>query len=902
MPTLITRRGGRRPAARASALAAAFALAAGAFVAAGPAASASAPTAATHPDAGVKAADVKAASVATAGVKTAAGHAAAAAQLPPTWSGKPPPLATPWTYQVSPTNARPEYPRPQLARPSLSQPRWLSLNGLWQYSPTDGFSAPPVGRDLNDRILVPYPEESVLSGVQKHSDFAFYRRVVTLPKGLYRKNEHLRLNFGAVNYDATVYVNGTQVARHLGGYDAFSVDVTGALRNDGSGPQEIVVAVHSPVDSATIPVGKQRLNPGGIFYTASSGIWQSVWLEPVSETSIASLDTTADLGSNSLRVTPAINGPTDRAQVTVAAYAGNREVASATASAGSPLTLSIAKPHLWTPDDPFLYTLKASLKGHGSKDAVESYAAMRTIAVSKVDGRQRIVLNGKPTFLLATLDQGYWPDGIYTAPTDAGLKFDIQKTKDLGFNTIRKHIKVEPARWYYWADKLGMMVWQDIPALPTGRNDRLTTGDKAEFRDETRRIVDQLKGVPSIIGWIPFNEGWGQWSVPAATEVGAQVKAQDPSRLVDERSGANCCDTPGDPGTGDIIDWHQYTGPALPAPDATRASIDGEHGGFSLGIEGHTWPGASINPYGSVADRAALNDAYVKNTAVLRDEGAPYGLSGSVYTQITDVENELNGLFTYDRQVEKVDEARVRDINQQVLAAGSQPAPTPPAGTPGISGIDHWTFNEGSGTTAADSAGSNPLTLLNGAGWTAGKAGSALALNGSNQFASAGKPLLQTTDANYSVSAWVKLNQAGGAFQTIASQDGAATSVFFLQYSGADRTFAFSFANVRALASIGTPNPGQWYHLVGVRDIAAGTLKIYVDGKLSGSVGVLGNSTPTTGDFVIGRGRFDSKPVDFLNGAVDDTRIYDRAISADEVATLYAGGAAGIPSAGGAAG
>ena len=893
MSPVLTRRRRRSPAARAAATLATLSLAAGAFVAAGPAASAvqRAAVPAANP-AVVSAGRPAAAPAAKPVAKPAAAPAAvrAATDLPPTWSGKTPPLATPWTYQVNPGNALPEYPRPQLARPSLDHPRWLSLNGLWQYSPTNGYSAPPVGTDLSGKILVPYPEESVLSGVQQHSDYAFYRRVGTLPKGFYKKGERLRLNFGAVNYDATVFVNGVQVARHLGGYDSFSADITPALRNDGRGQQEIIVAVHSPVDSATIPVGKQRLNPGGIFYTASSGIWQSVWLEPVADTSIASLNTVPNLADNSLAVTPTVTGDTTKTEVTVDAYDGAKRVASATGAAGQTLKLSIAKPHLWSPDDPFLYTLKASLKAPGSKDTVESYAAMRSIAIGKSDGRQRILLNGKPTFLLGTLDQGFWPDGIYTAPTDAGLKFDIQKTTDLGFNTIRKHIKVEPARWYYWADKLGMMVWQDIPALPTGRNGSLTTGDKAEFRDETRRIVGQLSSVPSIIGWVPFNEGWGQWSVPAATEVGAQVKAQDPSRLVDERSGANCCDTPGDPGTGDIIDWHQYTGPALPAPDATRASIDGEHGGFSLGIDGHTWPGASINPYGAVADKAALNDAYVKNTAVLRDEGAPYGLSGSVYTQITDVENELNGLFTYDRQVEKVDQARVRDINLQVIAAGAQPAPTPPAGTPGLAGIHHYAFNEGSGTTAADSVGNAALSLVNGAGWTTGKFGSALAVNGNGQFADAGKALLQTTDANYSVSAWVKLNAAGGAFQTIASQDGADTSVFFLQYSGADKTFAFSFASVRALSSIGTPVPGQWYHLVGVRDIAAGKLSIYVDGKLSGSVGVLGNSTPTTGNFVIGRGKFNGGPVDYLNGAVDETRLYDRALSSDEVATLYADG------------
>lgn len=820
----------------------------------------------------------------------------AATAVPPTWSGKVPPLATPWTALVSPTNALPDYPRPQLARPSVAAPRWVSLNGLWQYAPSDGFSAPPIGRDLTGKILVPYPEESALSGVQEHSDFAFYRRVGTLPKGLLRPGEHLRLNFGAVDYDATVWVNGVQVVRHRGGYDSFSADVTGALRAGGSGPQEIVVGVHSPVDGATVPVGKQRLNPGGIFYTPASGIWQSVWLEPVPVTSLAAVTATPNATRTSFAVTSTVNGDAAGATLTVDAYAAGRKVASVTGAAAAPLSMAIPHPHLWTPDDPFLYTFAATLSGRGSKDRVETYAAMRTIAVADAGGKQRIVLNGKPTFLQATLDQGYWPDGVYTAPTDAALKFDIQKTKDLGFNTIRKHIKVEPARWYAWADKLGMMVWQDIPALPTGRNDSLTTADKANFRDEARRIVDQLKGVPSIIGWIPFNEGWGQWNTQAASDVGAQLKNQDPTRLVDDRSGSNCCDTPGDPGTGDLIDWHTYQGPALPAPDAARASMDGEHGGLTLPIEGHTYPGASLNPYGAVKDRAALNDGYVANAAVLRDQGAPYGLSGAVYTQITDVENELNGLFTYDRQVEKVDQARVRAVNLQVIAAGAKPAPIPPPGKPGLTGIGHWTLDEGSGTTAADTSGTAPLTLTGGAGWTPGLSGSALALGGSPQSAATTAKVINTEGTNYSVSAWVRFNRIDGAFQTVASQDGDQVSAFFLQYSGADRRLAFSFAGARALATtIGEPTAGQWYHLVGVRDITAGKLLVYVDGQLSGSIGLLGSADTSTGPFVVGRGKFGGNPVDYLDGAVDDVRAYDRALTAADITALFQGGAKPTP-------
>jgi hypothetical protein len=586
------------------------------------------------------------------------------------WNGKVAPLATPWTAEVSPGNALPEYPRPKLARPSLAHPRWMNLNGLWQYAASDGGATPPFGQTLKDKVLVPYPIESVLSGVQKHSDFMFYRRTVDLPADFTAGGQHVRLNFGAVAQDATVYVNGKKVASHTGGYTSFGADITPALRPQG--PQEIVVAVHAPVDGTNVMVGKQRLKPEGIFYTAASGIWQSVWIEPVPAASLAQLDFTPAHSLDAFTVTAKVQGDSEAATLHVTAYADGKPVGEANGPAGKPMHLSIAHPRPWSPQDPFLYTLKATLTQGDRHDEVTSYAGLRTIGIAKVGGHNRIVLNGKPTFLLATLDQGYWPDGIYTAPTDAALKFDVQKTKDLGFNTIRKHIKVEPARWYYWTDRIGLMVWQDMPALPNGHNEKLSDADKAGFRADVSAIVEQLAGETSIIGWIPFNEGWGQWSIPAAAELAAQIKQLDPSRLVNARSGLNCCDTKGDPHAGDVIDIHDYQGPGLPSPDAKRASMDGEHGGLTLGVPGHMWPNTAINPYGDVKDRAALNDGYVANTAVLRDKGPAKGVSGSVYTQITDVEGEHNGLYTYDRKIEKVDEARVRAINEATIRAGGR--------------------------------------------------------------------------------------------------------------------------------------------------------------------------------------------------------------------------------------
>ncbi len=583
------------------------------------------------------------------------------------WNGMKAPLTTPWTSKVSPGNALPEYPRPQLARPSLDHPRWMNLNGLWEFAATDARTESSFGHPLKDKVLVPYPIESVLSGIQKHADFMVYRRTVDIPSDFTAHGQHVMLNFGAVAQEATVYVNGKQVARHTDGYTSFAADITAALKPKG--PQEIVVAVHAPVDGANVMVGKQRLKPEGIFYTAASGIWQSVWLEPVVATSLAQLDFTATPSLDAFTVTAKTQGDAGDATLRVTAYADGKAVGEASGPAGKPMRLAIAQPRLWSPTDPFLYTFKATLEKGGQRDEVTSYAGMRTVALAKVGGVNRIVLNGKPTFLLATLDQGYWPDGLHTAPTDEALKFDIQKTKDFGFNTIRKHIKVEPARWYYWADRLGLMVWQDMPALPNGRNDKLSDADKARFRTDVSAIVEQLKGETSIIGWIPFNEGWGQWSIPAAAELAKQIKQLDPSRLVNARSGLNCCDTKGDPHAGDVYDVHDYQGPGLPSPDATRASMDGEHGGLTLNVPGHVWPNSAINPYGAVKDATALTDGYVANTAVLRDKGPAKGMSGAVYTQITDVEGEHNGLYTYDRKVEKMDEAKVRAINEATIRA-----------------------------------------------------------------------------------------------------------------------------------------------------------------------------------------------------------------------------------------
>jgi len=461
------------------------------------------------------------------------------------------------------------------------------------------------------------------------------------------------------------------------------------------------------------------------------------------------------------------------------------------------------------------------------------------------------------------------------------LAWDIQATKDLGFNTIRKHIKVEPARWYYHADQIGMMVWQD---MPSGSNNN--DAQRTEFRTELEGMIDQLQPYNSIIGWIPFNEGWGEWDRTTTGQIADWVGDHDPSRIVNAHSGVNCCNSKGDSGRGDVIDWHQYTGPAAPAADASRAAIDGEHGGFSLSIPGRVWPGGSVNPYGEVTDSTALTDAYVANTAALVGD-AQADLSGSIYTQLTDVEGEVNGFYTYDRQVPKMDEGRVRAINQKVIEVGSRPRAFPPS-TAGPDGIAHWNFDENSGTTSVDLTSNDHTLTLHGASWTPGVSGSALKFDGKTDYATALLPDLDTT-GSYSISAWTRLDAlpAGGTYETFASLDGVTgKSPIFLQYGDPISGYGFSFADERAVARQ-TPALGSWHHVVGVRDAEAGTLTLYVDGAQAGSyssrMGMVSDGT-----FNLGRGQWEFKDADYLNGAIDEVRVFDTALTTDQARALSA--------------
>ncbi|MDQ1032582.1 hypothetical protein QF035_010164 [Streptomyces umbrinus] len=564
-------------------------------------------------------------------------------------------LSTPWGEKVTPANAHREYPRPQLTRSD-----WKNLNGSWQFAAAKAGEQPPVGRKLAEKILVPYPVESQLSGIERHEDRMWYRRTFTVPSDWrIGSAKRLQLNFGAVDWRSEVYVNGTKVAEHKGGYDKFSADVTDALKPGRT--QELIVGVYDPTDAASgenPPIGKQRLDPSGIWYTPSSGIWQTVWMEPVATDHVDSLKLTPDAGAGTLTVEP--QGVRPGLAVTATAYDGKRKVATVTGRTGSPLTLKIKNPRLWSPDDPFLYDLKVSV----GSDRVNSYFGLRSITVENVNGTPRTVLNGKPVFMMATLDQGFWPDGLHTAPSDKALAYDLKMHKAMGFNSVRKHIKVEPDRWFYWADRLGLLVWQDMPAMTAGVNP--STAARAEYELEMKQMIDEHISSPSIVMWVTFNEGWGQYDVG---RIATQAKAWDPTRLVNNQSGLNLG---ADGGTGDIMDEHGYPSPALPPrPDGKRATVMGEYGGLGLAVPGHAW---SVQQSYVDVDPATYTDDYLTKLAEVHALACKGG-NGAVYTQIADVEGELNGLITYDRKVVKPDVPRVKAAHEALINDVSRPTP-----------------------------------------------------------------------------------------------------------------------------------------------------------------------------------------------------------------------------------
>ena len=570
-------------------------------------------------------------------------------------------IKTAWAEKIDPNNVLPEYPRPIMERD-----KWQNLNGLWDYAIL------PMGQQepqtFDGKILVPFAVESSLSGVQKElgkGKELWYRRTFTIPSDW--KSKNIILHFGAVDWKAEVYLNNIKIGTHTGGYTPFSFDVTPFLT---SGNQKLVVKVWDPTSDSSIPRGKQVTNPHGIWYTPVSGIWQTVWLEPVNNKHIVGVTPIADVDNNNLKVKVCTKNTESSDIVEVKLKDNNKVIASAKGVAGQTLDLSIPNAKLWSPESPFLYDLDVAIIERGKPvDKVNSYAAMRKVSKKRdANGILRMQLNNKDIFHFGPLDQGWWPDGLYTAPTDEALKYDIVKTKDFGYNMIRKHVKVEPARWYTHCDRLGILVWQDMPNGDQGPHwdmhhyfdgKEVTRSIESEqnFRKEWKEIMDYLMPYPSITVWVPFNEAWGQFKTQEITE---WTQYYDPSRLVNSASGGNHYLK-----VGDILDFHKYPSPELMMYDNERITVVGEYGGIGMPLTGHLWQPDKNWGYVQFKSAKEVTDEYVKYGQQLL-ELVKRGISGGVYTQTTDVEGEVNGLITYDRKVIKVEEDRIRKINQEI--------------------------------------------------------------------------------------------------------------------------------------------------------------------------------------------------------------------------------------------
>jgi hypothetical protein len=548
-------------------------------------------------------------------------------------------LETRWTKTVTVTNVHPEYPRPQMVRS-----RWLNLNGLWEYA----FGTNTIPSQFDGHILVPFPPESSLSGVKKilnERSVLWYRRYFQIPSSWAKSR--IKLHFGAVDWKASVYVNGRLVSTHRGGYDSFTVDITEALKEGG--PQELVVAVIDPTETEDQPRGKQSLKPSGIFYTPTSGIWQTVWLEPVSKAGIDDMTLTPDVDSHALHVRVKESPAAAQCHLEAVAFWNGHPVGRASGPVGTPLKVSLSELWLWTPDQPSLYGLTVYLKqGDEIVDVVDSYFGMRKVAVRKdANGVSRIMLNDEFLFLVGAMDQGFWPDGIYTPPCDAALRNDIELLKKMGFNMVRKHVKVEPDRWYYWCDQLGMLVWQD---MPSGNNN--TDESKRQFETELFHMIDGLKNHPSVMMWVLFNEGWGQYDTERLTR---WIQELDSTRLVNAASGWT------DKHVGDVIDIHSYPGPGVSKLEVNRAAVLGEFGGLGLGVTNHTWS-RQVWGYQGMPNTKYLTRQFARLLGQAWYLKKNLGLCAIVYTQMTDVETECNGLVTYDREIMKIDPALVASM------------------------------------------------------------------------------------------------------------------------------------------------------------------------------------------------------------------------------------------------
>jgi beta-galactosidase/beta-glucuronidase len=569
-------------------------------------------------------------------------------------------IRTTWGEKVTAVNPWPEYPRPQLVRE-----QWQNLNGLWDYSILPKGTKTP--EKFDGKILVPFAVESSLSGVKKtigETNELWYHRMFSIPDRW--KDKRIILNFGAVDWKADLWINNIRIGSHTGGYTPFSFDITPFLSRENN---QLVVRVWDPTNEGYQPRGKQTKNPEGIFYTAVTGIWQTVWLEPVEPVYITQLKTVPDVDAGSVSVTAITQDALPGDLIEVKILEKGKVIGSGKAAVRQEVLLDIPQPKLWSPESPYLYDLEVSLiRNQVVTDKVRSYFGMRKISTQRdASGIVRLQLNNRNYFQFGPLDQGWWPDGLYTAPSDEALLFDIKKTKDFGFNMIRKHVKVESARWYYHCDHEGILVWQDMPGSDGGPQWQMfnyfngiefkrSAISEENYRKEWREIMDFCYSNPCVVTWITFNESWGQFKTPEIVE---WTKNYDPSRLVNPASGGNHYDT------GDILDIHHYPDPNVFLYDSKRACVLGEYGGIGLAVENHLWKKDQNWGYVQYKSSEEATNAYISLAEKLK-KLIPFCYSAAVYTQTTDVEVEVNGLMTYDRKVVKLDEARIRKVNQEI--------------------------------------------------------------------------------------------------------------------------------------------------------------------------------------------------------------------------------------------
>ncbi|WP_432221115.1 glycoside hydrolase family 2 protein [Flavobacterium sp. TMP13] len=574
-------------------------------------------------------------------------------------------IKTDWGVKIDPTKVLQEYPRPNMARTE-----WKNLNGLWDYAITNVGEVPT---QFSAKILVPFAVESSLSGVMKEVGYKkelWYNTTFSVPNNWNGKD--VLLHFGAVDWKTEIWINDIKVGTHTGGFTPFSFNITPFLNK---GDQKITVKVWDPTTEGPQPRGKQATKPESIWYTPVTGIWQTVWLEPVAEKHIESIKSIPNIDSNTLKISADVVNASYGDIIEVTVLEKGKVIATAKVVATEFVDIAIPNAKLWSPESPYLYQTTIKLISNGKvSDEVKSYFAMRKISTKRdSNGIVRLQLNNQDYFQFGPLDQGWWPDGLYTAPSDEALKYDIIKTKELGFNMIRKHIKVEPARWYTHCDELGILVWQDMPSGDgqtnwqgrgyfNGSEFQRSAESEAIYRKEWKEIMDYLYSYPSIAVWVPFNEAWGQFKTE---EIADWTKAYDPSRLVNPASGGNHYRT------GDMLDLHNYPGPSLGMYDADRATVLGEYGGIGYAIEGHLWNTDKNWGYIQFKSSKETTDEYVKYANELK-KMVKAGFSAAVYTQTTDVEGEVNGFMTYDRKIDKMNFPEVQKINKEVIGVLKQ--------------------------------------------------------------------------------------------------------------------------------------------------------------------------------------------------------------------------------------